>query len=148
MDTLQINYYESIEDALRMTMHLSQKSYKEVAYFLWPSLTPERAHQRLLEALNPEKNQKLSFDEIIKISLFCNRFDALMYMADACSHVRPLPKKGEDEDREIKEMFQNMQADIKKSLDLFNAMIERKERREQIRESSIHFLNKKIVNCE
>lgn len=130
--------YESLEEALTLTIRLANKSLKEVAISLWPSLKVERAHPRLIECLNG--SMKLTMDEIIHISHFCKRYDALHYMADECNHIRPKIKTLEEEEKEIKDMFKNMQDILQKSHGLFERMIDREEKREKIAQSTVHFM--------
>lgn len=132
--------YESIEEALTLTIRLANKQLKEVAVSLWPTLKVERAHQRLIECLSSSKNMKLSIDEIIHISHFCGRFDALNYMADECNHTRPQPKTAEQENREIKDMLNNMQEILIKSYKLFERITDNKEKVDKIKESKIHYM--------
>lgn len=137
-----ITRYESLEEALTLTIRLANKQYKEVAHSLWPTTKPECATARLAECLNSSKNRKLTMDEIIHICHFCGRYDALYYMADECSHARPKIKTSAEEEHEIKEMFTNMQATLNKSFEMFQLMIQRKEKRDMIKDGNIHYMEK------
>jgi hypothetical protein len=77
--------YQCIDAAILDSEH----TYKEVAHFLWPGKKPESAYARLKACLNAEKDERLTFGEIIAICKFCDRFDPLFYMADELSHDRP-----------------------------------------------------------
>lgn len=100
-------FYDSAMHAIDCTITSSGRHYKEVAAYLWPSKKPESAYARLKACLNDEKDEKLSFEEIIAICKFCNRFDALFFFADQCSHSRPEPRAPEDEKAELQREFLN-----------------------------------------
>jgi hypothetical protein len=64
-------WHDSIEDALGTAVK-ALGGPKVVAKMLWPTLAdnkPETAYTRLMHALNPEKAEKLSPDEVIMIGL-------------------------------------------------------------------------------
>ncbi|HQU89223.1 MAG TPA: hypothetical protein PK620_06440 [Denitromonas sp.] len=90
-------FYEDEFEALAMTISNSQRTFKEVAAHLFPESKPESGYARLKACLNPEKDERLTFGQIIAMCKFCERFDALMYMCDETLHARPDRKAPEDE---------------------------------------------------
>lgn len=93
--------YENEYEALRVTIEKSGKSYKEVAGFIFSHLKPPSAYSRLMNSLTPSKDEKLSFRQIIDMCIFCQRFDALFYIANECGFERPKVLKIEDVEKEI-----------------------------------------------
>lgn len=62
-----------------------------------PHLKPESAYARLKACLNPEKDERLTFGQILAAMKFCERFDPLMFACDETLHARPDRKAPEDE---------------------------------------------------
>lgn len=113
--------YDSWREALSATIHLSGKKIKEVACALWPAERPEKAHQDLLEILNPQKKRKPSLDELSFICNYCGRYDVLYYFSDECNHIRPRLKTSENEMQEKKEVAEEL---IMKAFEMFKHVIE------------------------
>lgn len=90
-------FYDDEFDALSQTISNSDKAFKEVAGYLFPHLKAESQYARLKACLNAEKDERLTFGQIIALCRFCKCFDALFFMADELSHERPAPKAPEDE---------------------------------------------------
>lgn len=90
-------FYDDEFDALAQTISNSEKTLKECAHYLRPDLKPDSAYAWLKECLNPKGDTRLKFGQIISLCRFCERFDALFYMADECQHERPTRKNPEDE---------------------------------------------------
>lgn len=90
-------FYESAEEAARHAIVASGKAMKEVAHGLWPHLKIDTAHARLRNALNDDKPDKLTMDEIIHIARLTERVDPLFYMAEALNYERPKPRAPIDE---------------------------------------------------
>jgi hypothetical protein len=90
-------FYDDEYDAQAQTIINSDKSFKEVAAFLFPHLKPESQYARLKACLNPDKDERLTFGQIIAMCKFCKCVDALFFMADELTHERPAPKAPEDE---------------------------------------------------
>lgn len=91
-------FYEDEFEALQMMISGSERSFKEVASYLFPHLKPESAYARLKACLNPEKDERLTFGQIIAAMKFCGRFDPLMFACDETLHARPDRKAPEDEE--------------------------------------------------
>lgn len=90
-------FYEDEFEAIREAIASSDREFKQVACHLWPSKKPETAYARLKACLNDQKDERLTFGEIIEICRFCDRYDPLHFMCDALSHDRPKPVAKEDE---------------------------------------------------
>lgn len=90
-------FYEDEFEALALMISNSERSIKEVAMYLFPHLKPESAYARLKACLNPEKDERLTFGQIVAAMNFCNRFDPLYFACDDTMHSRPDRKAPEDE---------------------------------------------------
>ena len=90
-------FYDDEFDALAQTIANSERSFKECAALLFPHLKPESQYARLKNCLNPDKDERLSFGQIIALCRFCGSFDALHFMADELQHTRPARKEPDDE---------------------------------------------------
>lgn len=90
-------FYEDEFEALQLMISGSERSFKEVASYLFPHLKPESAYARLKACLNPEKDERLTFGQILAAMKFCERFDPLMFACDETLHARPDRKAPEDE---------------------------------------------------
>lgn len=104
-------FYEDEYEALNLMVSNSQKSAKELAYFLFPHLKPESAYARLKSCLNPEKDERLTFGQIIAAMKFCECYDPLMFACDETLHARPDRKAPEDEEVKLVEAI-NGAADV------------------------------------
>lgn len=91
-------FYEDEFEALQLMISSSERSFKEVAAYLFPHLKPESAYARLKSCLNPDKDERLTFGQIIAAMKFCERFDPLMFACDETLHARPDRKAPEDEE--------------------------------------------------
>lgn len=91
-------FYEDEFEALQLMISGSGRSFKEVASFLFPHHKPESAYARLKACLNPDKDERLTFGQIIAAMKFCERYDPLMFACDETLHARPDRKAPEDEE--------------------------------------------------
>ena len=62
----ELPFYEQPEDALRAAVQ-ALGGYKPVGQQLWPHKTVDQASRYLMDCLNPERNEKLNYTEIIFI---------------------------------------------------------------------------------
>lgn len=134
---MKVNKYESLEDALMFCIRASNKELKEVAAALWPSTPVPTSHGRLIEALNPKKSQKLTFDEIIFIMHLCGRYDPLYYMADQCLHERPAKICIEAEQKSLQETFANTLQEVTKAYQYISSITEQRDEIEKIRKGNL-----------
>lgn len=108
--------YEDEFDALAQMISSSEKSAKEVAAFLYPHMKLESAHARLRACLNPEKDERLTFGQIIAAMRFCGSFDPLMYACDETLHARPDRKAAGDQAARIAETIDSATATLNVAL--------------------------------
>jgi len=108
--------YEDEYDALAQMISNSQKSAKELANFLFPHMKPESAHARLRACLNSEKDERLTFGQILAAMRFCGTFDPLMYACDETLHARPDRKAAEDQAARIAETIDSATATLNTAL--------------------------------
>lgn len=98
-------FYDDEFDALAQTIANSDKPFKACAAFLFPHLKPESQYARLKACLNPEKDERLTFGQIIALCDFCKTYDALHFMADELNHERGGIKNPADELAELQRDF-------------------------------------------
>ena len=104
--SLQIKlFYEDEFEALNLMISASGKSKKELAVFLFPHLKPVSAYARLTACLNPDKDERLTFGQIIAAMKFCERYDPLMFACDETMHGRPDRRAPEDEAVKLAEVI-------------------------------------------
>lgn len=96
-------FYEDEFEALNLMVSNSQKTPKELACYLFPHLKPESAYARLKACLNPEKDERLTFGQIVAAMKFCESYDPLMFACDETLHARPDRKAPEDEEVKLVE---------------------------------------------
>lgn len=90
-------FFEDEYEALNLMISNSGKSAKEVAGFLFPHMKPDSAYARLKACLNPDKDERLTFGQIVAAMNFCGCYEPLMYACDETLHARPDRKAPEDE---------------------------------------------------
>ena len=144
MKIAEITRYESLEDALMFCIRASDKEVKQVAAHLWPSDRIETSHGRLIDALNPNKRQKLSIDEVIFIMHFCGRYDPLYYIADQCLHERPSVKRIEAEQKEIAEKLEQTMNETMKAYQHIMQMTKKREEIEKIQQGHISYIESHV----
>ncbi|QIL80999.1 hypothetical protein G7047_14660 [Diaphorobacter sp. HDW4A] len=108
--------YEDEYDALSQMIANSDKSAKELAVYLFPHMKVESGHARLRACLNPEKDERLTFGQIIAAMRFCGKFDPLMYACDETLHARPDRKAAEDQAARIAETIDSATATLNTAL--------------------------------
>ena len=96
-------FYDDEYEALNLMVSNSQKSAKELAVYLFPHLKMDSAYARLKACLNPEKDERLTFGQIIAAMNFCECYDPLAFACDETMHARPDRKAPEDEEVRIVE---------------------------------------------
>lgn len=115
--------YESLEEAITTCICLSGFTNKKIANILWPSVPFQTAYQRLTDALNPSKRQKLTVDEIILIMKTCDRYDVLDYMADQCLHERPRKRTTVCEQKEKSDVKNKLEEFIEQSKKMYDELV-------------------------
>jgi hypothetical protein len=90
-------FYEDEYEALNLMISNSNKTSKELACYLFPHLKMDSAYARLKACLNPEKDERLTFGQIVAAMNFCGCYEPLMYACDETLHARPDRKTSSDE---------------------------------------------------
>lgn len=114
--------YEDEYDALAQMIANSEKSAKELAVYLFPHMKLESAHARLRACLNAEKDERLTFGQIIAAMRLCGRYDPLMYACDETLHARPDRKAPEDQAARIAESIDSATATLNQALKALAAL--------------------------
>lgn len=96
-------FYEDEYEALSLMVSNSERTHQELAYHLFPHMKPASAYARLKSCLNPEKDERLTFGQIIAAMKFCERYDPLMFACDETLHARPDRKSPADEEVKLVE---------------------------------------------
>lgn len=111
-------FYDDEYEALNMMISNSDKSSKELAGFLFPHMKQDSAYARLKACLNPDKDERLTFGQIIAAMNFCGQYDPLIFACDETLHARPDRKAPDDEKVKLAETIKNaaqvMNAALKK----------------------------------
>ena len=110
------NHYDDEYDAMAQMLANSEKTPKELAAFLFPDRKPDSAHARLRACLNPEKDERLTFGQIIAAMRFCGTFDPLMYACDETLHARPDRKSAEDQAARLADTIDSATATLNSAL--------------------------------
>lgn len=110
------NLYDDEYDALNRMVANSSKTAKELAVYLFPHLKMDSAYARLKACLNPEKDDKLSFGQIIAAMRFCGTADPLYFMCDETLHARPDRKSAEDQAARIADVIDGATATLNTAL--------------------------------
>lgn len=100
-------YFESINDALIECVKACGGS-KKVGALLYPEKAPDAAQRALLDALNDDRQAKLSPEQamlIFKLARKKNCHVGMEFMAEALSYAMPAPVEPEDEKAAIQRDF-------------------------------------------
>ena len=82
-------FFDSAEEATAHAIHASGKSFKQVGAALWPDKTIDAAATGLRNALNPNRDERLTADQHVFVANFCGRFDYVHYICMRTNHSRP-----------------------------------------------------------
>lgn len=115
-------FYEDEFEALSLMISGSDKTFKEVASFLFPHLKAESAYARLKACLNPDKDERLTFGQIIAAMNFCGRYDPIYFACDDTLHQRPARKAPEDEEAKFVEAIQAAASTMDKAMRQLEAL--------------------------
>lgn len=119
-------FYDDEFEALNLMVSNSEKTPKELACFLFPHLKPDSAYARLKACLNPERDERLTFGQIVAAMRFCNRFDPLYFACDETVHGRPEIKAPEDEEAKLAMVISEAAGVMERALRKIDAMQARK----------------------
>ncbi|MDR0251503.1 MAG: hypothetical protein LBI35_09420 [Burkholderiales bacterium] len=90
-------FFDDEHEALALMVSGCAKGTKALASYLFPHLKPESAYARLKACLNPEKDERLTFGQIIAAMKFCGSYEPLLYACDETMHSRPKRIELEDQ---------------------------------------------------
>lgn len=99
-------FYDDEHHALRAVIEQG-KGYKKTAAHLWPGMKPESAYSKLKHAVAGTNGEHLRFGEIREVMVFNERFDALLWLCDECSHSRPALIAPADEEARLANTIAN-----------------------------------------
>lgn len=91
-------FYESPNDALTDAVKVLG-GFKPVGARLWPEEPPERAGNKLRDALNPERREKLSIEQALLILRWCRdagHHDAMAFLSFHLGYEPPRPQDDDD----------------------------------------------------
>lgn len=91
-------FFDDEFEALNLMVSNSEKTAKELACYLFPHLKPDSAYARLKSCLNPEKDERLTFGQIVAAMKFCGCYEPLMFACDETLHARPVRVSPADEE--------------------------------------------------
>jgi hypothetical protein len=94
-------FYEDEYEALNLMISNSAKSAKELAVYLFPHMKMDSAYARLKSCLNPERDERLTFGQIIAAMNFCGRYDPIAFACDETHHKRPDRKTADEDELEL-----------------------------------------------
>ncbi|MCH8178196.1 MAG: hypothetical protein IIA02_00220 [Proteobacteria bacterium] len=109
-------FFEDEYEALNLMISNSGKTAKELAVFLFPHLKMDSAYARLKACLNPEKDERLTFGQIIAAMKFCERYEPLMYACDETLHARPDRRAPKDEEVRLVEAMNSASSMLAKAM--------------------------------
>ena len=97
---------------------------KEVATHLYPHMKPESAYARLKACLNSEKDERLTFGQIILLMKFTGQYQPLHFMCDETFHARPDRKAPGDEVMKLSEVIDSATNTLNAALKRLGALQE------------------------
>jgi hypothetical protein len=109
-------FYEDEFEALNLMVSNSSKTVKELAVFLFPHLKMDSAYARLKACLNSEKDERLTFGQIIAAMKFCECYDPLMYACDDTMHARPDRRAPKDEEVKLVEAINGAASTLQRAM--------------------------------
>ncbi len=98
-------FYDDEYDAINAAISHSGKPFKLVAAHMFPDMKPESAYSKLKKCATVEGDERLTFGQVVRLMLFCEQYDPLMYACDETLHARPDRKAPEDEALKLMEVI-------------------------------------------
>lgn len=90
MSQSALPFFDSAEEATKHAMQASGKNPKAVAAALWPEKSADAARTALLNALNPNRDERLTADQHLFIANYCGEFSFVQYICLKTSHAQPV----------------------------------------------------------
>lgn len=98
-------FFDSAEEATKEAIRKSGKPMKDVAKALWPEKSIEAGATALRNALNENRDERLTADQHLFIANYLSEFDWLYYAAHRCGHSQPVPIEPEDQHARLQREF-------------------------------------------
>lgn len=125
----ELPWFECAEDATKAAITAAAKagkripdgdkmvriSVKSVAAALFSDREPEHAHRYFLDCLNPNRNEKITLDQHLKIANMIGEFDVLRYACAKANHDTPKRITKKDQ-------VATLQRDFIRAIDMANQM--------------------------
>lgn len=89
MNQEPLPFFETAEAATKHAIATSGMPPKAVAHRVFPDKTPDAAYTLLMNALNENRNERLTADQHILVANITKRFYWLYYAAMRCQHSQP-----------------------------------------------------------
>lgn len=115
-------FFESSEAATRHAIEASGRELKQVACSLWPSKTPEAARTALANALNPNRDERLTADQHVFIANLTSNYAWLYYVCHQCSHTKPDWQTPEEQSAKAQREFTVLADQMKQLLAQFETI--------------------------
>lgn len=113
-------FYDDEFDAIATAIGNSGKPFKLVAAHMYPDMKPESAYSRLKECCNPSGDQRLTFGQVMRLMVFCESYDPLLYACDETLHARPDRKAPEDEAVKLAEVINSAANTMERAMKAMN----------------------------
>ena len=109
-------FYDDEFDAIATAIGNSGKPFKLVAAHIFPDMKPESAYARLKECCNSTGDQRLTFGQVMRLMVFCESYEPLLYVCDETLHARPDRKSAADEAVNLVEVVNSATDTINRAL--------------------------------
>lgn len=106
---------DDIYEALNMMISNSRRTFKEVAYHLFPNIKPDSAYANLKNCLKREGLNKLDPEQILELMRYCDSYEFLYYLCQETFHEIPNRLPIEDQKIKADEEIRRAQEIIKKN---------------------------------
>ena len=100
-------FFDCAEEATKEAIRKSGKPMKDVGKALWPDKSVEAAATAIRNALNENRDERLTSDQHMFIANYTGHYDWLHYCSHGCSHSRPEPVAPEDTRAKLQREFVN-----------------------------------------
>jgi hypothetical protein len=100
-------FHESLSDALKEVI-MQAGGTKFVGSELWPEISPDAAHRKLLDCLNDNRAEKLSPDQVlflVRLGRKVGCHSAINYLTGEAGYSTPTPIEPEDEKAQLQRDF-------------------------------------------
>lgn len=109
-------WFDDEFEALNLMVSNSSKTSKELAGFLFPHMKSDSAYARLKSCLNPDKDERLTFGQIVAAMKFCECYEPLLFACDETLHARPPRISPADEEVKLVEAISGAADTLNKAM--------------------------------